>query len=94
MTTQTHFTESGSSPPTLDAQLVRAEQSPPAGTSEAHSAPPPAGDYLTPRQVADLLQIDEKTVGRCTRARIRPRAVATGSPGAPGCLCSALRMSA
>ena len=64
MTTQTHFTESGSSPPALDTGLGRQEQSPPEASSGAHSARPSAGDYLTPQQVADLLQIDEKTVSR------------------------------
>ena len=50
MTAETQFTESGASPP--------------AASSGAPSARPSAGDYLTPQQVADLLQIDEKTVSR------------------------------
>jgi excisionase family DNA binding protein len=63
MTAET-FTESGSSPPALDIRLGRQEQSPPEASSGAHNARPSAGDYLTPQQVADLLQIDEKTVSR------------------------------
>jgi excisionase family DNA binding protein len=59
MTAETHFTESGASPPAPDTGLGRQEQSPSETSSGAHSA-----HYLTPQQVADLLQIDEKTVSR------------------------------
>jgi excisionase family DNA binding protein len=64
MTAETHFTESGASPPALDAELGRQQKSLSAGRSGAHNARPSAGDYLTSQQVADLLQIDEKTVSR------------------------------
>jgi excisionase family DNA binding protein len=64
MTAETHFTESGTSPPTLDAQLGRQQKGSSGASSGAHSARSSAGGYLTPQQVADLLQIDEKTVSR------------------------------
>jgi excisionase family DNA binding protein len=64
MTAETHFTESGASPPELDTELKRQQNGLPAASSGAHSARSSAGDYLTPQQVADLLQIDEKTISR------------------------------
>ena len=64
MNMETHFTESGASPPALDAKLGRQEQGPSGARSGVYSALLSTGDYLTPQQVADLLQIDEKTVSR------------------------------
>jgi excisionase family DNA binding protein len=46
ITTETHFTDSGASPPTLTAGAV------------------PEPMYLTAEQVADMLQVDAKTVSR------------------------------
>lgn len=83
MTTETHFTESGASPPAVaggsgtagpgpsrgDVKSVHcSRQEARAGAScDAHSAPDArTGEsaYFTPRQVAELLQVSEKTVSR------------------------------
>jgi excisionase family DNA binding protein len=54
ITAETHFTDSGASPPALTVGAERASRN--AAVSEPL--------YLTAEQVADLLQIDPKTVSR------------------------------